>query len=69
MAVAKYYNLTVEDTDDEIIVRIDKTAQGRPSGSKKTVSIATMGKPKVVAVGADGQEIFLGVNCYKYPLR
>lgn len=66
----EYFNLTVKkDGPDKLVIEIDLTAEGRLSGTGKTITKATMGKPKVVAQDSDGQDIYLGVNCFKYPPR
>jgi hypothetical protein len=68
--MAQYMNMTVEEEGDELVIRVKHLSEGRPSGSGKTTTIATTGKPKAVAVDPKtGQDIYLGVNCFRYPPR
>ena len=54
-------NIRVEDTADELIIRIKKNHRGDLSSSGKTIRVAsTLGNKKV-------GDIFIGVNAYVKP--
>ncbi len=55
-------NVTVELTDDQVIIRIDRKHRGEVSASGKTIRVASsLGNKPITADG-----IILGLNAYVY---
>lgn len=63
----KFFNCTVEQEGDELVVRINLKGTPRESGSKKTMTRATTGKPKEIWIEGEDQPSMLGVNFFQYP--
>lgn len=62
-------NVKITQEGDILTIVIDISEAGRPSGSGKTTTIATTGRPQQVATTSDGEAVFAGINVYKYPPR
>jgi len=53
-------NVAIETTDDEIIIKIDRTFKEWKSGSGKSLMLAsTEGNQKI-----EGTDFIIGLNCY-----
>ena len=56
-------NVTVEETKDEIIIRMKKDYRGAPSSTGKTIRVAsTLGNKQVGKTG-----VYIGLNAYVKP--
>lgn len=66
----KFYNMTATPSDDggTLTIEIDLTQPGRESGSGKTITRATCGKPKEIIL-PDGSAVMLGCTVFQYPDR
>jgi hypothetical protein len=57
-------NVEVEVKGDKMIITIDITKEFGNSTSGKSVTVATTGGNKAIAL-PNGKQVSLGVNCYK----
>lgn len=61
-------NMTIEQDGDKLVITIDLTAEGRPSKSGKTTTLATTGRPQAVALEGH-EDVHVGCNVFRYPPR
>lgn len=69
MVILTGYNVEVEvdEKAGEVVIHAKYKAGSRPSGSGKTITHATIGKPKAIEV--EGVTYYVGASLYKYPPR